>query len=524
MTASVVDEFEADARSSLALFCFGDASEYTLVSQQVHPASGRLRLQLDERVLRSKGNDSTLYVVRAAMHIPAAQLCEVLPILMDGHESNMQDTAQFFFGSKVVEYDEIARTTTDSGSSLSVKTMVADQNNMLKSRFQASFVDFSTVISPDWMKQRDMTDMHVRVIQSLPEPLDANKDKPIAPRGFMARESPDGTGVDVQCAMSFVEAGLINLPRRSRYQRLALGVLKLEDIVVSRRVSRSFRERSEPSAWVSDGVRQTCHICVTKFRVNKRRHHCRLCGEVACDTCAPKVDIVLPAVSAENEPRVSSVRICMACVHKDPASMPAHQQSPPTPSTSFGSTDTPRRRARATSIVDAISDAMYFKQGTAVSPDVAANGPPSCISSNDSCGSDSGTDDLDSDERLLNLSLGVGHLSNPMAPCDDFCACCHDTLGAIRYECAGCTDMVCGACNLQVYKRRGRPLHEPENLCRACVLADQKAEQHARPPAAPKKVVSGPSSPLSHAIAAKKALASKSYIGQASPLMHMWHN
>ncbi|RHZ04712.1 hypothetical protein DYB26_003012 [Aphanomyces astaci] len=497
--SSAVDDLEADARSSLALFCFGDATEYSLVSQQMHPASGRLRLQLDERVLRSKGSDSTLYIVRAAMHVPAAQLSEVLPILMNDSNNNMQDTAHFFFGSKVVEYEDLGRRKTDSGSFLSVKSMVADRNNMLKSRFQTSFVDFSTVVSPDWVKRGTAaTDMYVRVIQSLPEAVDAaSKDKPIAPRGYMARESPDGTGVDVQCAMSFVEAGLINLPRRSRYQRLALGLLKLEDTVVSRRVSRSFRDRAEPSAWVRDGIRQTCHICVTKFRVHKRRHHCRLCGEVACDTCAPKVDIVLPSI--DNDTRVASVRICMACVHKDPL-------SPSTPSVP-DAVDTPRRRPRApSSIVDAIADAMYFKQ----SPDVV---PPRGGSSNDSCGSDSGTDDLDADDRLLNLSLGLNIPSSndDVADCDDFCACCHDTLGAIRYECAGCADMVCGPCNLSV-TRPPPGLGEPENLCRACVLADQKQVS--------KKAAVVVSSPL--AKPTKRRVATQSYLGQSAPMMHVW--
>jgi len=38
--------------------------------------------------------------------------------------------------------------------------------------------------------------------------------------------------------------------------------------------------------WVPDGERQTCSKCNAKFGVKRRRHHCRLCGEVFCGKCS----------------------------------------------------------------------------------------------------------------------------------------------------------------------------------------------------------------------------------------------
>ncbi|GLE10924.1 hypothetical protein PINS_up023196 [Pythium insidiosum] len=46
------------------------------------------------------------------------------------------------------------------------------------------------------------------------------------------------------------------------------------------------RTCSRPEAWVNDGDRSHCNICVQQFLPFRRRHHCRTCGEVVCGSCS----------------------------------------------------------------------------------------------------------------------------------------------------------------------------------------------------------------------------------------------
>lgn len=62
--------------------------------------------------------------------------------------------------------------------------------------------------------------------------------------------------------------------------------------------------------WVSDGARANCSLCVQSFGLIKRRHHCRVCGEVVCSTCT-----VFKQVSGEQDV-AARVRVCKACLAK----------------------------------------------------------------------------------------------------------------------------------------------------------------------------------------------------------------
>ena len=39
--------------------------------------------------------------------------------------------------------------------------------------------------------------------------------------------------------------------------------------------------------WIPDRLRSRCFKCAEPFTMGKRRHHCRICGEVVCDGCSP---------------------------------------------------------------------------------------------------------------------------------------------------------------------------------------------------------------------------------------------
>ena len=60
---------------------------------------------------------------------------------------------------------------------------------------------------------------------------------------------------------------------------------------------------------VPDSLRQNCPGCNVQFTYTVRRHHCRLCGDVFCDTCS-QTRTVLPLDGAEFD---KPVRICDWC-------------------------------------------------------------------------------------------------------------------------------------------------------------------------------------------------------------------
>ena len=61
---------------------------------------------------------------------------------------------------------------------------------------------------------------------------------------------------------------------------------------------------------VPDLLRSSCPSCNVVFSTLKRRHHCRLCGDVFCDACS-QGRAVLPL---EGEEFNKSVRVCDLCL------------------------------------------------------------------------------------------------------------------------------------------------------------------------------------------------------------------
>lgn len=108
--------------------------------------------------------------------------------------------------------------------------------------------------------------------------------------------------------------------------------------------------------WQPDGQATYCPICRTQFSFFIRKHHCRRCGRVVCNSCSPHRIIIphqyivrppgsdysMPSnllvgglgsgyFDADGMPGGERVRLCNPCV-PDPNTAPP--QSPPTPSAS----------------------------------------------------------------------------------------------------------------------------------------------------------------------------------------------
>mmetsp|Transcript_4848 Transcript_4848/g.9359 ORF Transcript_4848/g.9359 Transcript_4848/m.9359 type:complete len:534 (+) Transcript_4848:22-1623(+) len=70
-------------------------------------------------------------------------------------------------------------------------------------------------------------------------------------------------------------------------------------------------------SWVEDKERAYCSGCHERFRIDKRRHHCRVCGEVFCRQCSSKT---IPATP-------SPVRACFKCYNSFRKGNPTHRGS-----------------------------------------------------------------------------------------------------------------------------------------------------------------------------------------------------
>ena len=69
-------------------------------------------------------------------------------------------------------------------------------------------------------------------------------------------------------------------------------------------VGRDLRRTPTGEHWIEDEDRTHCAGCRLKFNMMRRRHHCRNCGEIFCNNCAP----------AKMHPNQSSpVRMCKTC-------------------------------------------------------------------------------------------------------------------------------------------------------------------------------------------------------------------
>ena len=59
--------------------------------------------------------------------------------------------------------------------------------------------------------------------------------------------------------------------------------------------------------WVEDFFIEACMNCEKKFKVTRRKHHCRMCGQIFCSKCS-NFFAIIPQMGI-----YSKVRICVNC-------------------------------------------------------------------------------------------------------------------------------------------------------------------------------------------------------------------
>ena len=127
--------------------------------------------------------------------------------------------------------------------------------------------------------------------------------------GYIFRPTPEKG----QIAVQFV--GSIRQPERPRIRRhanrstltfWAESLFRMQESINIGRISRLLSKRST-TQWVNDEDRSCCLLCRRAFSNLRRKHHCRLCGEVICGKCCSFTSVNLPTIG------LSDLRICKAC-------------------------------------------------------------------------------------------------------------------------------------------------------------------------------------------------------------------
>lgn len=74
------------------------------------------------------------------------------------------------------------------------------------------------------------------------------------------------------------------------------------------------QDAKEKESWIHDEDVVACPGCDKRFGYTFRKHHCRVCGGVFCDACAPKgaIEINNPGTG-----KLVKERACGSCVIKD---------------------------------------------------------------------------------------------------------------------------------------------------------------------------------------------------------------
>jgi hypothetical protein len=69
--------------------------------------------------------------------------------------------------------------------------------------------------------------------------------------------------------------------------------------------------------WTADKASQNCLLCLDKFTLSNRRHHCRSCGILCCDLCSIK-RLKLPILSSVkvSAGKADGERVCDCCFNR----------------------------------------------------------------------------------------------------------------------------------------------------------------------------------------------------------------
>ncbi|ETV88486.1 hypothetical protein, variant [Aphanomyces astaci] len=149
----------------------------------------------------------------------------------------------------------------------------------------------------------------------------------LLPSGFIVYPTAKKGVLEVIFSWSAHDPRGISRGYKKSILSLVASVARLENIFLALRIAAAGFIKSKN--WVSDKERSYCFICRESFGAFRRRHHCRLCGDITCSKCGTLTAVKLPVVG------LCQVRICMRCLTENDSSR-INVSLPPSTSSGVG--------------------------------------------------------------------------------------------------------------------------------------------------------------------------------------------
>lgn len=149
---------------------------------------------------------------------------------------------------------------------------------------------------------------------------------------LVAEEDQDREHVFVMCYTTMTSSSLSSdiVEQSLAYKIMSERLNTLEHAIVSARIS--LQNFVTPEQWVRDAERLRCVLCTSAFSTFRRRHHCRLCGEVICNSCSGFHRAHINAIG------LIKMRICVFCSKDRPRRQSSITRMPDTTKASHEST------------------------------------------------------------------------------------------------------------------------------------------------------------------------------------------
>ncbi|EQC36916.1 hypothetical protein SDRG_05743 [Saprolegnia diclina VS20] len=152
----------------------------------------------------------------------------------------------------------------------------------------------------------------------------------LLPSGFIVYPTTKKGVLEVIFSWSAHDPRGISRGYKKAILSLVSSVARLENIFLALRIAASGFIKSKN--WVNDKDRSYCFICRESFGPFRRRHHCRLCGDITCSKCATITAVKLPVVG------LCQVRICNRCLTENDSSRSSNPgPAPMAPKPTLGS-------------------------------------------------------------------------------------------------------------------------------------------------------------------------------------------
>ncbi|ETV99413.1 hypothetical protein H310_08109 [Aphanomyces invadans] len=133
---------------------------------------------------------------------------------------------------------------------------------------------------------------------------------------YPSLENPEAVHVTAIVQGSSSDKSSLEKVESNLHHRISRVLLSLPDFVTMRRLGAL--PAVDRTQWIQDSSRRFCAVCLKSFHF-ARKHHCRLCGEVVCGTCAAPREVDIPSLGSS-----ALVRVCSVCVGRAHAAAGQH--------------------------------------------------------------------------------------------------------------------------------------------------------------------------------------------------------